>query len=98
VPKRAFKPEPSVASAVLAIENIGKNKFKSVSEDVFFEIVKTGFAKKRKMLKSNLKNIADSETLERIFKDLEIPEKSRAEDINTEAWFELARAIEKNIA
>src|SRR3989338_442365 len=48
VPARYFSPEPNVDSAVLLIEKISKKNFKNKNdEDMFFEIVKRGFAHKQ---------------------------------------------------
>jgi 16S rRNA (adenine1518-N6/adenine1519-N6)-dimethyltransferase len=55
VGKRFFSPEPKVDSAILLINNISKNFFDKISEEAFFEIIKAGFAHKRKVLIANLK-------------------------------------------
>jgi 16S rRNA A1518/A1519 N6-dimethyltransferase RsmA/KsgA/DIM1 with predicted DNA glycosylase/AP lyase activity len=56
VPRKFFRPIPNVDSAVLLIENISKNFFteSQISEKTFFEVIKTGFAHKRKVLIKNL--------------------------------------------
>ncbi len=58
VPKRYFSPAPKVDSAVIAIKNISREFFlkNNLSEEKFWEIVKSGFAHKRKKLSSNLKS------------------------------------------
>ncbi|MEK7088748.1 MAG: 16S rRNA (adenine(1518)-N(6)/adenine(1519)-N(6))-dimethyltransferase RsmA, partial [Patescibacteria group bacterium] len=57
VPARYFSPEPKVDSAVIAIKNISRKVFieNNINEDIFWEIIRTGFAHKRKKLSSNLK-------------------------------------------
>jgi 16S rRNA (adenine1518-N6/adenine1519-N6)-dimethyltransferase len=59
VPARYFSPAPKVDSAVIAIKNISRKVFKKnhVSEEKFWEIVKLGFAHKRKKLSGNLKSV-----------------------------------------
>jgi len=83
VPRGAFAPAPNVDSAILSVANISRAHFKNAkSEEKFFELVKTGFGQKRKLLKSNLKKILGekSEALGSI----------RAEDMALEEWFKLA--------
>lgn len=87
VPARYFSPRPKVDSAIISIKNISRKIFKEnkISEDKFWEIVKTGFAHKRKKLSGNLKNII---SLEKngltTFKD------KRAEDLSLLDWISLA--------
>lgn len=58
VSKRYFSPMPRVDSAVIAIKNISRENFEKnkVNEEKFWEIVKKGFAHKRKKLGGNLKS------------------------------------------
>jgi 16S rRNA (adenine1518-N6/adenine1519-N6)-dimethyltransferase len=87
VPKRYFSPEPKVDSAIIHIGNISKNNFKGLSEEKFFEIIRTAFAQKRKTLAKNL----------RIFR-LEPPNglvdpKIRAEDLSLKDFILLAKKL-----
>ncbi len=91
----SFFPAPSVDSAVIAIENISKNFFTNVSEEKFFEVVKAGFAHKRKMLVPNLAQIFEKEKVLKVFSDLNISEKIRAEDIVLGDWKKIAEEIQK---
>ena len=84
VPARYFSPAPKVDSAVILIKDINKDLFKEnkISEDKFWQIVKTGFAHKRKKLSSNLKNL------------IKLDEKytnSRAEELEIKDWIELTK-------
>ena len=92
VKKRYFSPEPKVDSSILLIENISKKLFikNDISEEKFFEIVKTGFAHKRKMVSSNLKPLLGGRTPKYLI-DCRIKEKSRAEDLSLIDWVCLAR-------
>lgn len=88
VPKRYFSPAPKVDSAIIAINNISRKIFKDseVNEDKFWQIVKTGFAHKRKKLSGNLKNTK--------FKDKTLMEglgNKRAEDLSLMDWIHLAK-------
>ncbi|MAF99138.1 MAG: ribosomal RNA small subunit methyltransferase A [Nanoarchaeota archaeon] len=89
----SFNPTPKVDSAILLIDNISKNFFKNIDEKRFFEVVKTGFAHKRKLLRGNLSTFADKEKLKIIFKQLGIDEKIRAEEISVGEWGKLARML-----
>jgi len=92
VQKRYFSPEPKVDSAILLIEDISKKLFidNNIAEKKFFEIVKTGFAHKRKVVSSNLKTIFGDKTVN-ILDECEVKEKSRAEDLGLKDWICLAK-------
>ncbi|MFA5778008.1 MAG: 16S rRNA (adenine(1518)-N(6)/adenine(1519)-N(6))-dimethyltransferase RsmA [Candidatus Paceibacterota bacterium] len=85
VPARYFSPAPKVDSAIIKINNISRKIFEEnkVNEEKFWEIVKTGFAHKRKKLSSNLKKI-DNISVENL-------KNKRAEDLNLLDWFNLAK-------
>ena len=86
VPARYFTPAPNVDSAVLAIEHISNTHFNnSALETLFFEIVKTGFAHKRKQLAGNLKEMFGDKTL-KLLEETGIDSRARAEDIPLEKW------------
>lgn len=106
-----FVPMPKVDSAAICISDISNKRFdeSGVSEKAFFEVMKAGFAHKRKKLSSNLKEFllkkdpsADAalttETvtakLDAIFADENINPDARAEEINTEMWFKIAKRLQ----
>ncbi|KKS11897.1 MAG: Ribosomal RNA small subunit methyltransferase A [Parcubacteria group bacterium GW2011_GWB1_41_5] len=93
VDKRYFSPVPKVNSAIIAIKNISRKVFEDnkIDETKFWQIVKTGFAHKRKKLSGNLKNVISAEKLER--KQLQ---DKRAEDLTLEDWIVLASREETN--
>ncbi len=88
VPARYFSPAPKVDSAIISISGISRGTFQenNISEEVFWEIVKTGFAHKRKMLSGNLKNIVSTEKITKLGL-----ENSRAENLKLEDWINLAK-------
>jgi 16S rRNA (adenine1518-N6/adenine1519-N6)-dimethyltransferase len=88
VPKRYFSPAPKVDSAVIAIKNISRHFFEKnkINEERFWEIVKTGFAHKRKKLSSNLKNV----TFVKKSHFVNLGNK-RAEDLTLEGWIALSK-------
>ena len=79
-----FSPAPKVDSAILAIENISKQFFAGFSEERFFNLVKTGFAHKRKMLTGNLKKLDND--IENALISLNISPNARAEDLSLNEW------------
>lgn len=93
----SFNPKPKVDSAILAVRNISKMRFENVQEQAFFEILKAGFAHKRKLLIKNLGSVPsvslDTLKLKKIFKKCEILEKARAEDLKVEDWLAIASEL-----
>ncbi len=89
----SFTPPPKVDSAILVLESISKKRFVYTDERSFFDLVKSGFAHKRKKLARNLERVASKEIIERSFTKLSIPSSIRAEDVSLETWFDLAKEI-----
>ncbi|MEK7650784.1 MAG: 16S rRNA (adenine(1518)-N(6)/adenine(1519)-N(6))-dimethyltransferase RsmA [Patescibacteria group bacterium] len=85
VPAKLFLPIPKVHSAILLIDQISKNNFENISEQKFFEIVKSGFSSKRKMLRNHLELAPET------FAKCGVSDKSRAENLTLENWLCLAR-------
>ncbi len=86
VPARYFTPAPNVDSAVLAIEHISNTHFTDKqSEKLFFDIVKAGFAHKRKQLAGNLKELFGDKT-STLLTQTGISSHARAEDITLKEW------------
>jgi 16S rRNA (adenine1518-N6/adenine1519-N6)-dimethyltransferase len=84
VPRGAFRPAPNVDSAVLAIRGISRANFASTEEEArFFELLRAGFAHKRKFLAKNLTEAG-------IAAELSDP-KARAEDLALSDWLALAK-------
>ena len=86
----SFFPPPKVDSAILLIDNISKKNFTAVNEQKFFEIVRAGFAHKRKTVSSNLKAFISKEKLA----SLGINEKERAEKLSLEQWIEIGSILQ----
>lgn len=104
VNRGSFFPAPNVDSAIISIENISKKFFTestdsstetngALSEDHFFEVLKAGFAHKRKVLISNLTEIAPREKIETAFAELGFAKNIRAEDLTPEDWKKIAEKI-----
>ena len=90
VPRGNFSPAPNVDSAILLIDNISRDFFKSVNEELFFKVIHAGFKSKRKFLLNNLGVVFGKESATRAFISCEINLKARAEDVPLENWKRLA--------
>jgi 16S rRNA (adenine1518-N6/adenine1519-N6)-dimethyltransferase len=106
VHKRFFTPSPKVDSAIIAITNISRNNFKTgMEEKNFFDVVKAGFAHKRKVLRKNLEDLQYKEVglpyikekIDKIFEKLGINPKSRAEDVEIGIWLEISHNLSTDI-
>jgi len=93
VEKENFSPKPKVDSAILLIDNISRDFFTEISEEKFFDVIKTGFAHKRKMLIANLKEKFGKNDLYKIFLCLNILTNSRSEDLKLENWKNLIKNL-----
>lgn len=76
---------PSIPSLLRRGEN--------TAEDLFFEIVKAGFAHKRKVVRKNLEAVLKKDVIENIFAKLTIPPNARAEDVPLEMWIEIVKLV-----
>lgn len=87
VKRDAFTPAPNVDSAIISFSEISKDIFTKnrITEKRFFEVVKAGFAHKRKKLSGNLKEIGQTLNKEKFE---EIKDK-RAEDLSMKDWIDL---------
>lgn len=94
VPRGAFFPAPNVDSAVLSIQNIRRDAFPDrITEERFFEVLRAGFAHKRKRLAKNLESVADVEKIKAAFENLSLHTNTRSEDIPVEVWRVLAKLV-----
>lgn len=94
VPKGAFRPAPKVDSAVISIQNIRKGAFKTKrEEEAFFELLKTGFAHKRKVLAGNLAERYGKGQVKEAFEAVSISQKARSEDLSLAEWQQLFKQL-----
>ena len=85
VPAGCFHPPPSVDSAILLVENISREFFAEISEELFFKVVRAGFASKRKQLGGNLEKVFD-EKAALALSSAGVDARSRAEDVELSKW------------
>ena len=89
-----FFPAPNVDSAVIRIEGISRSHFANKHhEEVFFQVVKAGFAHKRKTLGGNLKNILEPSIVADALAHANLEPGMRAEDMGIDEWLSLARFV-----
>jgi 16S rRNA (adenine1518-N6/adenine1519-N6)-dimethyltransferase len=89
--------EPS--GRVLGMGNRGIARRKNVSdvepsklqEKIFFNVVRAGFAHKRKVLKGNLAKVIPAQTLEKLWIGKNWPTNARAENFTLEQWKDIAK-------
>lgn len=97
IPARYFTPKPEVDSAIIHIENISRKHIPSKTwEEIYFSVIKSGFAHKRKLLVRNLESVASRDILETSFKQSNIPLTTRAETVSFEKWISLVQSIEQD--
>jgi 16S rRNA (adenine1518-N6/adenine1519-N6)-dimethyltransferase len=96
---RDFHPRPKVDSAVLQIDLHQKPKFLIPDERLFFRVVKSCFAGKRKQIHNTLVNNLrlEKEQVSSILKSVNIDEQSRPQQLSIEQWVSLVGAVSKGI-
>ncbi len=93
IPKGAFRPVPKVDSAVIHIEILDKPRVTVIDEKLFFKIVRTAFAQRRKTLSNSLKSI--SMDIKEILIDAGIDPSRRAETLRIEEFVRIADLVKK---
>ena len=84
VPSGCFYPSPKVGSAVIFLDLV--KKYQVSDEEKFFQMTRTAFGQRRKMLKSSLKDIFEGEKIEKALGTLGLSIKCRPEELSLEAW------------
>lgn len=94
VPRGAFVPAPNVDSAVLHIRGISRAAFADREEEGrFFEVIRAGFAHKRKRLAKNLEIAWPSDHIRVAFLAANLGENARSEDLTLSQWLTLAQKL-----
>jgi 16S rRNA (adenine1518-N6/adenine1519-N6)-dimethyltransferase len=92
VPARDFSPPPKVDSAVVRLTP-RQLSLAPTQPKVFDNLVRLGFATRRKMLRNNLQSAIDREDLTKLLTSLGINPEVRAEDLSLEQWIQLANLV-----
>ena len=85
IPAKSFSPEPKVTSAFIRLVRKKRDGLKIISEGNFERIIKMAFAKKRKTMRNNFKNILFDDD----FFNLNISPNVRAETLTNEQFINL---------
>jgi 16S rRNA (adenine1518-N6/adenine1519-N6)-dimethyltransferase len=95
VPAGAFYPPPKVDSAVVRLR---PRLIEPPAENPkhLENLVKLGFAEKRKMLRNNLKSVVERDRLTQILEQLEVNPQARAEDLGLTQWVALSNLLKPN--
>ena len=97
VPKEMFWPRPKVDAAIIKIvpKNLKMSKRSQKTRRAFFAVVKAGFSQPRKQLINNLSKKINipKEKLVPMFRDLNISERVRAENLDLNQWLCLLKLI-----
>ncbi|EKD79108.1 MAG: Ribosomal RNA small subunit methyltransferase A [uncultured bacterium] len=99
VSKTAFRPQPEVESAIVSLEHIRQSTPLAVEQEKkFFWLVKVGFAQKRKLLSSNIKNgHIPIEVVQQAYQELGLPKTARAQELSLHQWYQLVDKLDKFI-
>ena len=89
VPPTVFMPRPNVDSALVSIVRHAQPLTQDIHPKDLFRLVQAGFAKRRKMLRSSLKDLVTSEEFEKA----DIAPTARAEELDVHAWIRLTREV-----
>ncbi len=93
IKKGNFTPQPKIDSAIIAISDISKRRFTTITESSFFTILHEGFKSRRKQLIGNLSEKYGRETVADAFSALKLPLTVRGEDVPLETWLALATTL-----
>ena len=91
ISKNVFYPQPNVDSAIISfVPKTARNK---QFEDKFFKLVKNCFRMRRKTLNNNLKDLFDNETIDRIYKEMNLDKNVRAEQLSLNDYLNMYKVI-----
>lgn len=94
VPPKSFSPAPAVDSAIIHITDIKQPQdIPRGREDEFFTLLHRAFAHKRKTCIKNLSAYYDRDALDRVYTELNLDTRIRAEDIDLSTWIRFFKKI-----
>ena len=93
VSRKVFYPEPKVDSAIISFTPIRERDREF--EEGFFELVKNSFRMRRKTLYNNLKDLYSSEELEKMYFELGLNSRIRAQQIDLYTFIEIYKELNK---
>jgi len=90
VPPAVFVPRPKVDSALIGMERLAAPPVTVPSEDLLFELVRSGFSQRRKMLRRSLRPVLGTHATE-VLEAAGVAPTARAETLGLDEWAALAR-------
>ncbi|MFD2257745.1 16S rRNA (adenine(1518)-N(6)/adenine(1519)-N(6))-dimethyltransferase RsmA [Luteolibacter algae] len=93
VPPEAFHPRPSIDSAVAVLTPREDKNAPTFDARLFDELVRRGFAQRRKQIK---KQLPDTPSWEAVSEKLGLPLTVRGEALDLQKWIDLTRAYDSN--
>ncbi|MGH8103510.1 MAG: 16S rRNA (adenine(1518)-N(6)/adenine(1519)-N(6))-dimethyltransferase RsmA [bacterium] len=93
IPSRAFVPQPKVTSTVVRLVRRAKPPVEVADAALFFEVIKCGFAQRRKTIQNNLKARLPVPIVERLLAESGISPQARAEGLGFEEFRRLSDAL-----
>jgi len=97
IPAAAFYPEPAVDSATLRVDLYREPFFNPVQQKVFFDLIRMGFAQKRKMLRNTLAAgmRISSDDAAGLLQSAGINPERRAQTLNLVEWKTLVDVVQQ---
>jgi 16S rRNA (adenine1518-N6/adenine1519-N6)-dimethyltransferase len=94
-PAGAFYPSPGVHSAVIRIDIHSSPWLPAEQEESFFDVVRAGFAQRRKQLRNSLSQGLDlpAEEVVRLLRRVGLDEKQRPQELSVEQWVRVHREL-----
>lgn len=102
VPKTVFVPQPNVDSAIIRLLVRDKPLVEVNNEEFFFQIIRAGFAQRRKTILNNLVHFLPNgkelkQKIEETLEQIKIDSRRRGETLSIEEFAVLSEALDKEI-
>jgi 16S rRNA (adenine1518-N6/adenine1519-N6)-dimethyltransferase len=94
VKRQCFHPAPKVNSAIVAMDLIPPP---DIDKDEFFELTRTGFQMRRKMLRRSLSKLYSTERVSSTLESLGLNPQSRPEDLSLDNFIELYKGLHRQL-
>ena len=95
VSRNCFYPVPNVDSGVVVLDL--KQPPKISDEDRFFEMTRTSFGQRRKMLRASLKELYSPEKITAVLEAINLPKEARPENLSLDQFVQLFELLNINL-
>lgn len=94
LPKSVFMPQPKIDSTIL---NLRLRLYdENVDKGLLFQLVRAGFNKRRKTILNSLSDVRDKEELKIAFKEADLKENLRAENLSLDDFIKLTNILSES--